>query len=101
MDELAVYDVPLTVVTLGAKGSYIAVGGESVHIPAMNVTAVDTTGAGDAFVSGMLYGLCRFEKDLDELTLEEAVRMANSVPCPVRWPLPQKAPCKRCRHSQK
>ncbi|WP_171046276.1 carbohydrate kinase family protein [Lentibacillus cibarius] len=75
--QLAVYNIPYIVITLGAKGSYVIAAGKSAYVPAMNVTAVDTTGAGDAFVSAMLYCLCQFEKSLDKLTLEDAKQMAE------------------------
>jgi sulfofructose kinase len=37
------------VVTCGADGAYYAEGGERGHVPAFEVDAVDTTGAGDTF----------------------------------------------------
>jgi fructokinase len=43
----------------------------------MSVKAVDTTGAGDAFVSGMLYSLHEYEGDVKNLSLKEAVQMAR------------------------
>ena len=39
-----------TILTAGPDGAYIAAGGETTHIPAMNCDVADTTGAGDAFV---------------------------------------------------
>ncbi|WP_175990557.1 aminoimidazole riboside kinase [Bacillus sp. Marseille-Q1617] len=71
------YEIPLIIVTLGAEGSYVFKGTSNEHVPAMKVKAVDTTGAGDAFVSGILYSLHQFEGDIDSLTLEEAVEMAR------------------------
>lgn len=41
--------VPALVVTLGAAGAVIAVGGERRRVPAFPSVPVDTTGAGDAF----------------------------------------------------
>lgn len=41
------------VLTLGAAGSWVSDGGEPVHVPAHRVAAVDTTGAGDAFVGAL------------------------------------------------
>jgi ribokinase len=41
------------VVTLGAQGSLLADSTGSVHIPAFPVSAVDTTGAGDAFIGSL------------------------------------------------
>jgi sugar/nucleoside kinase (ribokinase family) len=47
-------------VTLGAKGSVVLSGGERVEIVAAPVErVVDTTGAGDLYASGFLYGLAR------------------------------------------
>jgi sugar/nucleoside kinase (ribokinase family) len=46
------------VLTRGAKGATIIHKGQSVHIPPAKVEKlVDTTGAGDAFAAGVLYGL--------------------------------------------
>ena len=41
------------VLTLGAEGALVATGGELVDIPTQKVTAVDTTGAGDAFAGAL------------------------------------------------
>ena len=46
------------VVTLGARGAALLGSDGAVRrIPAPTITAVDTTGAGDAFVGGFAYGL--------------------------------------------
>ncbi|MFY7953267.1 MAG: adenosine kinase [Armatimonadaceae bacterium] len=55
--ELARRGGHVAVVTLGRHGSLISDGKEVVEIPAVPVDAVDTTGAGDLFASGILYGL--------------------------------------------
>ncbi len=44
-------------VTMGAEGSLIASAGEMAHVPAFKVSVVDSTGAGDAFMGGLSYGL--------------------------------------------
>ena len=49
--------VPLAVVTRSEKGSVILAGAERVDIPAAPVDVVDTTGAGDMYAAGFLYGL--------------------------------------------
>ena len=41
------------VLTLGARGSLLADEGGAVHVPAYAVTAVDSTGAGDAFIGSL------------------------------------------------
>ncbi len=50
--------VEAAIVTRGAAGSSILVGGGTVHIPAVKPEAVvDPTGCGDAYRAGLLYGL--------------------------------------------
>jgi sugar/nucleoside kinase (ribokinase family) len=44
-------------VTMGAEGSLIASPGKMAHVPAFKVDVVDSTGAGDAFMGGLSYGL--------------------------------------------
>ncbi|RLL70261.1 sugar kinase [Streptomyces sp. Z26] len=50
--------VPLAVVTMGADGAYAvdARTGETAEVPAIEVAALDTTGAGDVFVAGFVMG---------------------------------------------
>ncbi len=59
------------VVTLGNKGSLFKKGSAVIRHPAFNVNIVDTIGAGDAFMAGLLYhyilkGKSRFEKHIKE-----------------------------------
>lgn len=50
----------ITAVTLGEKGSVIVSGGDTFDIaPVPPTQLVDTTGAGDAYAAGFLYGLSR------------------------------------------
>jgi sugar/nucleoside kinase (ribokinase family) len=51
--------VDTAVVKLGKRGSIIKRGETIVPIEAVAVDAVDTTGAGDAYAGGFLYGLAR------------------------------------------
>lgn len=44
-------------VTLGGEGCLVTSGGDLLHVPAIAVDVVDTTGCGDAFDAGMLTGL--------------------------------------------
>jgi sugar/nucleoside kinase (ribokinase family) len=43
--------------TLGADGSIIVHGGEAIPIEGVQVKAIDTTGAGDMYAAGLLYGI--------------------------------------------
>lgn len=77
VEKLKSYDIPFLIITMGSEGSYVFVGDTHQHVKAMKVRAVDTTGAGDAFVSAILYSLHEYSGDIESLTLEEAVRMAR------------------------
>jgi sugar/nucleoside kinase (ribokinase family) len=46
-------------VTDGEHGSLVSFNGEVTKIPPHRVSAVDTTGAGDAYAAGLLYGITR------------------------------------------
>lgn len=51
--------VAVVAVKMGSKGCYVTDGKEEHLIPAFHVETKDTTGAGDAFCAGFLYGLLR------------------------------------------
>lgn len=59
--------VLLPIVTLGAKGALLRFHGETRHVPARRVKVIDTTGAGDGFMAGFLYGVTRQYATRDEL----------------------------------
>ena len=63
MQQLSPVDVTKAVVavTLGAEGTKLITGDHERIIPSVQVDCVDTTGAGDAFVGGMLYQLAADE----------------------------------------
>lgn len=48
------YNIEALLITIGAEGTYAVLHGEVVHVPVEKVIPVDTTGAGDAFVAGIL-----------------------------------------------
>jgi sugar/nucleoside kinase (ribokinase family) len=49
----------IAVVKIGSEGSMIKKGDEIINIPSFKVKAVDTTGAGDMYAAGFLYGLSK------------------------------------------
>lgn len=51
--------VPIVALKLGAEGSVVFWDGRTVEVPAHPATCVDTTGAGDAYAGGFLFGLDR------------------------------------------
>lgn len=70
-------------VTLGEKGTFISNGKKQKLIPGIKVKAIDTTGAGDAFVGAMLYQLAKESEPKRILTeferLEEMTLFCNKV----------------------
>jgi len=57
LDILAGY-CEIAVIKDGKHGSWVAKGEERYNIPVNPVKAVDSTGAGDTYAAGFLYGLC-------------------------------------------
>jgi ribokinase len=60
-------------VTLGNRGSLTRFGERIIHIPAFPVPEVDTTGAGDVFHGGFIFGL------LKGLDLTDTIRFASAL----------------------
>lgn len=74
--------IKIVLATLGPGGCYFRCGAGAMLVPAFPTDAVDTTGAGDAFLGGFLYRLCRAQKQPGELSLAELaemVRFSNAV----------------------
>jgi ribokinase len=61
----------IVAVKLGSEGCYATDGEHSCHIDALKVKVVDTTGAGDAFNAGFLYG------QLKGLPLKECMQLGS------------------------
>jgi ribokinase len=68
--ELIRRGVRQVVVTLGEKGALIVTASSCLHVPAIELSAVDTTGAGDAFNAGLAVALA------SGVSLEAAVQFA-------------------------
>jgi len=64
---------PFVAATLGEDGVLAYVQGQYIHSPAFRIECRDTTGAGDAFHGGFIYGL------LAGLSVEQTLRVANAV----------------------
>lgn len=69
------YSCAVAGITLGAEGSLLLCGGSFIESPGFAVPGgcKDTTGAGDAYRVGLLYGLLKGE------SIEESARLANGV----------------------
>jgi sugar/nucleoside kinase (ribokinase family) len=61
----------ISIVKVGAKGSMVKTSHEKVFVNAISATAVDTTGAGDLYAAGFLYGLS------NELPLEKCAKLGS------------------------
>lgn len=51
--------VEIAVIKVGSKGSWIQKGSEVVFVPTHDIKRVDTTGAGDFYAAGFMYGLIK------------------------------------------
>ncbi|MFB0547196.1 MAG: PfkB family carbohydrate kinase, partial [Anaerolineae bacterium] len=63
----------VAIITLGEKGALLVDEEGTTHVPAVETEAVDTTGAGDAFIGSLAYFLAQGR------TLREAIKRANAV----------------------
>jgi len=70
--------IQLIAVTQGAEGATIYTRSSKQYVAGFKIQAVDTTGAGDAFVAGMLVGILEHKADYTE-HLEQIIRFANAV----------------------
>lgn len=59
-------------VTLGTNGSITAIDNRIIHQPAYIVKAIDTTGAGDVFHGGYIYGL------INKWSIEDTLKFASA-----------------------
>lgn len=69
----------LLVITQGPAGCVYFTPDGSGRVPGFAVSPVDTTGAGDGFVAGLLSGLLDAKVCWDRATIERALRLGNAV----------------------
>jgi sugar/nucleoside kinase (ribokinase family) len=69
------FGAKLVFVTCGARGAATVADGRLIACGAYDVKTVDTTGAGDCFMSGVLYNMLALGKPLEAVTYDEARRM--------------------------
>jgi ribokinase len=72
LQEMKAFKAKALTITLGSKGSFTMSGKEIFHTPAFRVDVLDTTGAGDVFHGGYIYGL------LQNWELKEVTRFASA-----------------------
>ncbi len=68
----------LIIITRGANGATAVTRDGVTHIPGHSVKAIDTTGAGDGFVAGMLYGILNYGAAYP-MALPQIIHFANAV----------------------
>ncbi|MHC1740600.1 MAG: ribokinase [Anaerolineaceae bacterium] len=71
--QLISLGIKKVILTLGKKGSLLVTKGNCIHIPAYEVEAVDTTGAGDSFIGGLATSITK------GFSLEDAAHYASFV----------------------
>jgi fructokinase len=75
--------IGLIFVTLGLRGTFFRHGGDTGKLDTYGVRVIDTTGAGDAFLGGILYGLRGKKRadlaGLDKAEIERMTDFANAV----------------------
>lgn len=71
--EYALLGVKVLTITQGENGSITVSDDRIIRMPAFTVEAVDTTGAGDVFHAGYIYGL------LQKWDLERVIRFASAL----------------------
>lgn len=74
----ATYHLPMVVITQGKKGALVIRGEQEVLITGKPVSPVDTTGAGDAFVGGLLAGLAANPDWYKQEDISTIIQQANA-----------------------
>ncbi|EJF9200551.1 aminoimidazole riboside kinase [Escherichia coli] len=71
------YEIAMLLVTKGAEGVVVCYRGQVHHFAGMSVNCVDSTGAGDAFVAGLLTGLSSTGLSTDEREMRLIIDLAQ------------------------
>ncbi|MGR5433508.1 aminoimidazole riboside kinase [Vibrio owensii] len=77
LEAIKAFNNTLVLITQGAKGALVVFEGEQELIAGQAVKPVDTTGAGDAFVGGLLARLAQHNKWANKEAIHSAVNWAN------------------------
>lgn len=71
------YEIAMLLVTKGAEGVVVCYRGQVHHFAGMSVNCVDSTGAGYAFVAGLLTGLSSTGLSTDEREMRRIIDLAQ------------------------
>lgn len=77
LEAIKAFNNTLVLITQGAKGALVVFEGEQELIAGQAVKPVDTTGAGDAFVGGLLARLAQQNEWANKEAIHSAVNWAN------------------------
>lgn len=79
VEKILKWNIPYLFITMGGRGACGVMNGNKVFSSAPKVDSIDTTGAGDAFMAGLLY--CFHEKGMPagKMGLREYLHFANTV----------------------
>jgi len=78
LEVVARFENTLQLITQGAKGALVITQGTQQLITGKAVKPIDTTGAGDAFVGGLIAYLAQSDQWSEVAHIHEAVKWANS-----------------------
>jgi fructokinase len=67
------------IVTLGEKGSFYWDGKKKLFCPPLKIRVVDTIGAGDGFMAGLIYKYCKTGKELFWEKMKENLTFASAL----------------------
>ncbi len=76
------HGIKLILITKAADGCYAYVNGRDYHSYAYDLNTIDTTGAGDSFLAGVVYRLLQSGKDIGDLSdgdVSEMLDFANAL----------------------
>ena len=77
LEALGELSIPIILVTVGANGTYAVLNGEVTHVPTIEIEPVDTTGAGDAFMAGVLRYVHYNGLPTEQEALKKCVNIGN------------------------
>ncbi|MBV7297319.1 aminoimidazole riboside kinase [Enterovibrio paralichthyis] len=78
LDAVKPLNIPMILITQGARGAWLVMGDNKALVTGKSVSPVDTTGAGDAFVGGLLAYLSRVDDWQQQDVAKQAVVWANA-----------------------
>lgn len=78
LEAVSDYPAELKVITCGSKGGFVLYRGEIFRFNAYEVLCIDTTGAGDAFMAGLLSGIAQSGFPLGKEALQALISRASA-----------------------